>query len=245
MLFKIAGTAETVSFSPRSVLIAGFTGRDKRAVDAHIQELVKEGVKPPDSVPAFYEVPSELLSTAAHVEAGTAESSGEVEPVLLLTAEGWYVAVGSDHTARDLERVDIAQSKAACPKPVSDEVWPYEEVRQDWDRLLLRSWVRVDGEKVLYQEAPLGELLAVPDVLEALKRETREGADGTAIFLGTVPLRTQGFVFSDWFSVEMHDLSSKRSLSLTYRVDGEKRPEEAPKSNTASPSHTANEEVNR
>jgi len=244
MLFKIAGTSETVSFSPRSVLIAGFTGRDERAVDAHIRELVKEGVQPPDSVPAFYEVPSSLLSTAGRVEAGTAESSGEVEPVLLFTDEGWYVAVGSDHTARDLERVDIAQSKAACPKPISGEVWPYEEVSQDWDRILLRSWVRVDGEKVLYQEAPLGELLAVPDVLEALKRETREGAEGAAVFLGTVPLRTHAFVFSDWFSVEMHDPSSGRSLGLTYEVDGEERPEKTPKSNASSPSDKANEEVN-
>lgn len=243
MLFRVAGTEETVSFSPRSVLIAGFTGRDKRAVDAHIRELVEEGVKPPDSVPAFYTVPSGLLSTADYVEAGTAESSGEVEPVLLVTDEGWYVAVGSDHTARDLERVDIGRSKGACPKPISGEVWPYEEVRQVWDRIVLRSWARVNGEKVLYQEAPLEELMAVPNVLDALKRETQEEADGAAVFLGTVPLRTQGFVFSDWFSVEMHDPSSGRSLGFAYQVDGEERPEEAQKSNTASPSHTANEEV--
>jgi hypothetical protein len=216
MLFRVAETNQTVSFSPRTLVIAGFTGRDESAVDSHIRELVDEGIQAPESVPAFYLLAPDLLTHATHIEVPTSETSAEVEPVLLCSPEGWYVAVGSDHTARDLERVDIGESKKACPKPVSTEVWPYEEVRRQWDQITARSWAHVDGEEVLYQEASLRELLPVPEVVRAMEEKTREEADGAAVFLGTVSLRTNGFVFADRYRVELHDPTSGRHLSYTY-----------------------------
>jgi hypothetical protein len=218
MLFRVAETEQTVSFSPRTLIVAGFTGRDKSAVDDHIRELVDQGIQAPESVPAFYLLAPGLLTHATRIEVPTPETSAEVEPVLLCLPEGWYVAVGSDHTARDLERVDIEESKKACPKPVSTEVWPYEEVRQEWDRIVARCWASVDGEEVLYQEAPLGVLMPVPEIVQALEQKTREKANGAAIFLGTVPLLTDGFVFSDRYRVELHDPASARRLGYAYQA---------------------------
>ena len=218
MRFQVAETNQTVSFLPRTLVIAGFTGRNKSAVDDHIRELVNEGIQAPESVPAFYLLTPDLLTHATHIEVPTPETSGEVEPVLLCLPEGWYVAVGSDHTARDLERVDIEESKKACSKPVSTEVWPYKEVGRQWDQIVARSWASVDGEEVLYQEAPLGELLPVPEIAQTLEQKTREKADGAAIFLGTVPLLTDGFVFSGRYRVELHDPANARHLSFAYQA---------------------------
>jgi hypothetical protein len=47
MLFSVAETEETVSFTPRTVIVAGFTGRNRAGVDAHIRELMDQGVRPP------------------------------------------------------------------------------------------------------------------------------------------------------------------------------------------------------
>jgi hypothetical protein len=147
MIFSVAETEETVSFTPRTVIVAGFTGRNRAGVDAHIRELMDQGVRPPESVPAFYMVPPSLLSNAERIKVPTAESSGEAEPVLLCLSDSWYVAVGSDHTARDMERVDIGESKRACPKLVSTEIWPYEDVRRHWDEIIVRSWALVNGKQ--------------------------------------------------------------------------------------------------
>ena len=218
MRFQVAETNQTVSFLPRTLVIAGFTGRNKSAVDEHIRELVNEGIPTPESVPAFYLLAPDHLTRATHIEVPTPETSGEVEPVLLCLPEGWYVAVGSDHTARDLERVDIEASKKSCPKPSSTEVWPYEEVRRQWEQIVARSWANVDGEEVLYQEASLGELLPVLEIVQTLEQKTPEKAHGAAIFLGTVPLLTDGFVFSDRYRVELHDPTNARRLSCAYHT---------------------------
>lgn len=56
-------TAETVEVVPDRLVIAGYTGRDERAVAAHIAELAEIGVPPPRSVPAFYDIDPGLLGT--------------------------------------------------------------------------------------------------------------------------------------------------------------------------------------
>lgn len=218
MLFSVAGTQQTVNFEPRSVVIAGFTGANRTAVDDHIRELANEGIALPSSVPAFYVVPTGLLCAESLIEVPTPKTSGEAEPVLLCTPEGWFVAVGSDHTARDLERIDIGESKRACPKVVSSEVWPYEEASRDWSRIVLRSWVRRDGERILYQEASLAELMPVPEILKKLEQEVGENVVETAVFLGTVPLLASGFIFSDRCWGELFDPVAEKRLGYEYRV---------------------------
>ena len=141
------------------LVLVGYSGRDQAAVQAHVEELLAHGVPAPAEVPAVWEVPASLLSSDAVVKVNGASTSGEAEPVLLLRDEGAFVAVGSDHTDRDLERTDMDAAKAACPKLVSRTAWTLASVRDEWDQIELRSDVLVDGEWRPYQRAVLGELL--------------------------------------------------------------------------------------
>ena len=161
-----------------TVVIAGWTGRDRAAVEHHMAELEELGVPRPSSAPVFYRVSASRLTTAEEIES-TAASSGEVEAVLLRHAGGLWVGVGSDHTDREVETYGVAVSKQLCDKPIAAQLWPYDEVAPHWDRLELRAWIG-DGE--LYQEGALEGLMA-PDALLALAQPPL--VDGVAMFCGT------------------------------------------------------------
>ena len=60
-----------------SLTIAGWTGRDRAAVDHHIEELAALGVAPPSAVPLYYHVAHNLLSQAAQIDVLGKDTSGE------------------------------------------------------------------------------------------------------------------------------------------------------------------------
>jgi len=62
------------------LFVAGWTGRNKNAVDHHIEELRILGISPPSQVPLYYRVSSALLTHRAIIEVLGAGTSGEVEP---------------------------------------------------------------------------------------------------------------------------------------------------------------------
>src|SRR4051812_17549010 len=86
-----------VEVQVHTAIVAGWTGRDRDAVEEHIAELEALGVTPPSRTPLFYRVSASRVTTASEIEA-TAASSGEVEPVLLRHDGALWVGVGSDHT---------------------------------------------------------------------------------------------------------------------------------------------------
>jgi hypothetical protein len=124
-----------------SLVIAGWTGRNVEALEAHIRELEAIGVKRPKSVPIFYRVACSLLTTASAIEVMADKSSGEVECVLYALQDGLWLGVGSDHTDRKAETVGVTLSKQLCAKPVGATLWRYDEVKPHWDKLKLRSYV--------------------------------------------------------------------------------------------------------
>ena len=199
-----------VAVDVERLIVAGFTGRDPQAVRRHIDELARDGIAAPSEVPAFYVVTVVLLTTSDEVDVEGERTSGEVEPVLFVTPGGTFVGVGSDHTDRTLEREDIHAAKAACPKIVSRDVVRIEEVADRWDDLVIRS--RIGGE--VYQEAPLAGLLHPDDVLAKIG----EPLSDAVVFLGTVPLRTTGFVFRGAFEAELLDTDGSVIASCSYRV---------------------------
>jgi uncharacterized protein DUF2848 len=207
-------TGEQLTISPDRLVVAAFTGRDQEQVERHIDELARQGVPRPARVPDFYSLPVDLLTTAQEISVEGGETSGEAEPVLYLTSGDWFVGAGSDHTARDLEREDIPLSKEACAKVVSREVLPYEALEQCWDQLVLRSWA---GERP-YQEASLSELMPVPEIMRRLSEASPNGGGDAVVFLGTVPLATESFVFSDQFRVELRTPEGDTAMGLSYRV---------------------------
>jgi len=195
-------------------IIAGWTGRDRVALEKHIAELEELGVKRPPSTPVFYRVSASRLSTAPVMEACGAASSGEVEFVLLKHGGRLWVGVGSDHTDREVETYNITVSKQMCDKPVAPEFWDMESVAGHWDRLVLRSFVVEKGRRVLYQEGSVASMLS-PD--ELLGRWGRDFTDGSVMFCGTLAAHG-GIRAADRFEYELEDPVTGRRLAHAYTV---------------------------
>lgn len=184
-------TGDDLAFEPKRLIVAGYTGRDTEAVEEHIAELAAIGVPPPPSVPMFYDLDPALLTTGPIIQVAGENTSGEAEPVLIRHGGRYYLGVGSDHTDRDLERTDIAESKAACPKPFADRVLtlPADLAALDWDGIGLES--SVDG--VDYQRGTLAALRTPADLLARLADTLGDLAGDLIVFGGTVPLLTGAF----------------------------------------------------
>jgi len=214
MDFRVNGAACSIGIS--RLVIAGWTGRDRAAVEKHIAELEAIGVKRPRAVPVFYRAGAGLLTTAPEVEVVGGHSSGEVEFVLVSAPDALYVGVGSDHTDRKVETYGVTVSKQMCPKPVGADLWPFAEVEAHWDRLLLRSHLTRGGERVLYQEGAVSNMLP-PRELLARFSGSASLAPGTAMFCGTLAVKGE-IRGGERFEIELHDPVRKRSLAHGYSV---------------------------
>ncbi len=130
-----------------SLVVAGWTGRDVAALEKHIRELEAIGVKRPKSTPIFYRNAASLLTTADTIEVLGENSSGEIEFVIHAIGDELFVGLGSDHTDRQAETINVSLSKQMCAKPVSRTIWKLQDVAAHWDRLMLRSHAVIDGER--------------------------------------------------------------------------------------------------
>lgn len=166
------------------LVIAGFTGRNRDAVRAHIEELAAIGVPAPASVPVFYRMPPHLLDQSPEVTVRSAATSGEVELVLVRTPRGSYLGLGSDHTDRALERRSIEEAKAACPKPIATQVVSLQQLLSDLDRCELRC--TVDG--VRYQRGTVSELLPPRQLLAMLDTIDPGVEQPLVMYCGTIPV---------------------------------------------------------
>lgn len=195
-------------------VIAGWTGRDKAALEKHIVELEALGVARPASTPIYYRVSAARLTFAEAIECAGGASSGEAEFMILDHGGRRFVGVGSDHTDREVETYGVTVSKQMCDKPIATDLWSFDDVADHWDRLILRSHAVVDGTRVLYQEGPVTAMLP-PDVLVA---ELPGGfASGTAMFCGTLAARG-GIRPAERFEFELEDPVLGRRLSHGYDV---------------------------
>lgn len=211
-------TEETLRFDLNRVILAGYTGRDQEGVSRHIEELRRHGIPAPEKTPAFYPVTVDRITTRSSIEVLGQDTSGEAEFVLLVDGERIYVAVGSDHTDRGLEKVDIAKSKQLCPKPISDRAWPLARVRDRWDDLILRSWTWRGAGRTLYQEAALASLMEPEALLERVRALTGDDLSGTALYSGTLPVLSGTLVFSEFFEAQLVDQASGSALKCAYFV---------------------------
>ncbi len=198
--------------------IAGWTGRDRDAVEHHIEELAAIGVPRPSSVPLFYRVGAGLLTEASTIEVLGQETSGEVEPLLVADGGEMFLGLGSDHTDRALEAQSVAASKQACPKPVGPALWPLAELQDHLDRLELRAWIR-DGadDWTLYQEGTLAAIRPLMELIGLAPAATRDGRlhDGSAMMCGT--LAAQGGVRpARHFRMALTDPVLGRSIEHEY-----------------------------
>ena len=209
------GADAPLSFTADCLTCCGWVGRDRAALQAHIDELAHLGVPPPTRVPIYMNFSTYLLTVDDEITVVSDRSSGEVEYVLLCRGGDVWVTVGSDQTDRDIETKSISASKQMYAKCLAQECWPYGDVRDHWDTLVLRCWVTKDGARTLYQEAPLESILA-PEELFA-RVPDRRPEEGLVLFSGTIATRG-GLVYGDAYDLELEDPRLGRSIGMTYRV---------------------------
>ena len=215
---KIYGTQKTVQFEPEIVVIAGFTGKDRKTTEAHIKELSEEGVPVPETIPSFYRIQNDLVTHEDSIRVMSRESSGEVEPVLFVISGKWYIGIGSDHTARDLERTGIAESKAACRKPVHSEVLEFDYVEKNWEKFILRSSVAIEGTVKKYQDGQLLQIIPVRNIVSDLEKNLGVKLHNSVVFLGTIPILEGKFVYGNAYHMEMENPEDGVQLSFKYSV---------------------------
>jgi hypothetical protein len=200
----------------KSLVVAGWTGRNVAALEAHIKELEAIGVKRPKTVPIFYRVARSLLTSDGVIEVMADKSSGEVEFVLYQFEDGLWLGVGSDHTDRKAETVGVTLSKQLCAKPVGTQLWRYDEVKPHWDRLVLRSFVPDGGKRRLYQEGPVTNMRS-PEELIRLYTGGDKLTPGTAMFCGTFAVHGE-ISYSGTFDMELEDPVLGRKITYGYRI---------------------------
>jgi len=208
-----------LTFSVKTLINAGYVGRDQAEVRRHIEELAAEGIPAPETTPVLFpKVPRNMVFDKS-IEVYGQETSGELEYVLLVRNEDEvYVGLGSDHTDRKLEEVDIPRSKQVCPNILSKTVWPLAEVQEHWDELLIYCDVIKNGEKTRYQETRLEAILTPNDLITFIKSQVSIPLDDTVIFSGTVGLLSGTFIYAERFEAVMVDGVLNRRLSLDYDI---------------------------
>ncbi|MCW5746175.1 MAG: DUF2848 domain-containing protein [Alphaproteobacteria bacterium] len=203
------------------LVIAGWTARDSAALQRHIDELAAVGVPPPSSVPLFYRAAARNLCQDDRIEVVGPDTAGEVEPVIVSLADGMWLTVGSDHTDRNVSSYSVALSKQTCAKPIGRALWRFADVADRYDRLELRAWQTLDGQRTLYQEDTLAALCRPEELMRQFMR--REGLAGETLPVGTVMFggtvgATGGIRFGTRFEMELADPATGRKLTHAYDI---------------------------
>lgn len=203
-------------FDANNLIIAGWTGRNREAMEAHVAELEEIGISRPKRMPEYYCNGLNLLTTSESIQVVGDHSSGEIEFVLYVNEDEIFVGLGSDHTDREVEKTNVTVSKQVCPKPVSATVWKYSDIRDHWDSLSLRSHAVLDGERTLYQEGPVTTMKDPMDLLE--EYEKRGGSrNGLVMYCGTLAVHG-GVRPAQSFEMELIDPVMNRSIKHAYGV---------------------------
>lgn len=198
-------------------IVAGWAGRDLAAIEHHIEELAALGVPRPSAVPLYYRIAANQVSQDGELQAVGPHSSGEAEVFVFMHDGRLLVSLASDHTDRKLESISVALSKQLCVKPVAREAWLFDEVKDHWDALILRSWIEEDGQRVLYQEGALSSLRHPADLIDGCFGAAGMPA-GAGMTCGTMAA-IGGIRPSTTFEMELFDPVLRRRIRHAYRVE--------------------------
>ncbi len=201
-----------ISVALTDFVIAGWTGRDKAAVDHHIDELAALGVAPPSQVPLYYRCGPELLVQADRIDVLGDETSGEAEPLLIRSAGRTWLGLGSDHTDRALEAHSVAHSKQVCPKPLARAVWDFEEVAGHLDDIELGSEIFENGGWMAYQKGRLASIRPLTELVQGVGL-----SDGGAMLCGTLGA-IGGVRPTERFRMRLADPVLGREITAEYGI---------------------------
>lgn len=217
-LFIDGNLEKPINYTVKKIINAGYTGRNQEEVRKHIEELKEVGVPAPDKIPTYFLKAAALMTTDNYCEVIDEDSTGEAEYILLVAKDEIYVGVGSDHTDRKLEVGNIPKAKQMCPNFISRAVWRFDDVKEQWDSLKLRSWIGKDRAQV-YQDTNLDAFMKAEELMERVKVLLGgKLEEGTVIFSGTVGALIEGMPFSDVFEVELLDEKRNQTLNCCYNV---------------------------
>lgn len=231
------GTASPIEVNVRTICLGRAAGRDLSAMKSVVEKARAKGF-------AMYDVPNVckksryLLTNEDTIEVQDRRTGGEVEYALISDRGRVLVTVGTDEndstliglSSEALGKVyDPAKSKQMCPAVVARDVWSYDDVKDHWDQLRLRSRVMLDGDensKRLYQDFPLASLR---DPETNFKDFPWLRDDGTVLLSGSfdavpdIPAKLfaatdKDGTFPDNFEIEIHDPVLNRTISHSFRI---------------------------
>jgi hypothetical protein len=197
----------------------GFTIRDAAKMQAHLDEVAKEGVTPPvcETPPIIFPISPWAWLTDSVCLIQTEHTSGEIEIFMLDLGDELLVGVGSDHTDRKLEGTDIPWSKQVAPNMVAPTLWAWTDVAEHWDECTLDSWVTLQGERTHYQSTSVSEFWTPPEMVAGVAG--RAPADTPRVFVsGTVVSLGHQLIYGDTWELALHDPVLERTISHTYDV---------------------------
>ena len=207
-----------VSLDLANVVVAGMTMRDQAAIRHHVEEMKAIGVRLPATFPFYFRLSADVITQAERIQVLGTDSTGEVEPVVLMLDDGCWLGVGSDHTCRKTEAFSINVSKQMCPHPIGRDLWHLSEVSAHWDKLMIRSWTTRHGKRELYQEGTLSLMRHPDELIEGYARDGGCFDPGTALFCGT--LGALGPIeHAELFEIEIEDPVLKRRIGHKYAIE--------------------------
>jgi hypothetical protein len=101
------------------------------------------------------------------------------------------ITTGSDHLDATLtgmsfqnagREYDPAKSKQLCPAVVARDAWLYQDIKDHWDALQLRSSVTISGKRTPFQDYSMSKLNSLETHL-TVNPKLRD--DGTVLFSGS------------------------------------------------------------
>jgi hypothetical protein len=212
------------------------SGRDVDAIRKILDKKRAEGYSVHGN-PSICRTSRYLLTNEDVIEVQGSQTSGEVEIVVIVDKDDVLISVGSDHNDRSLETLwtethgkifDTSKSKQMVPAVLAKDAWRYDDVKDHWDRLNLRSSVTVFKEEIPYQNFTLSNLIDLEYHFTAnpwLKEEGVVLFGGSSSILPTVPpyiyqgqSTLTGIVFPSSFNFQVHDPVLNRTISHSYKI---------------------------
>ena len=178
-----------------------------------------------------------LVTNEDTIEVQGPQTSGEVEFAAVVHQGKIYITAGSDHNDRSLGELwtsmlgkvfDTAKSKQLVPGVIARDAWLYEDVKDHWDEIVLKSYVTVDGQKIPYQEFCLADLLNLEHYLGSCPWLGEDGSillGGSSSLVPDLPENVfqgqtslEGAIFPPDFHFEMVDPILDRSIAHSYSI---------------------------
>ncbi|WP_286974906.1 DUF2848 family protein [Acetomicrobium sp. UBA5826] len=210
-----------VTFEVKKMVNMGRTSRDPKDIIKHLEELKAEGITVSSDIPSYNPKIKDRITTSNVIEVlPNSKSSGEVEYVLLfINNNDFYVTIGSDHTDRELEKYNVVLSKQIYPNVISKKVWIYEDVKDHWDELVMKAWVKEKGVAKLYQEGKLNTILRPEELIKKARERVLGDLTGAVIFSGTFPIIGGKLNYEPYFKVELIDNIKHKTLAHEYILE--------------------------